>query len=87
MFSLFQTEANLVSRLTSLSLSDLQRLFCKYFSKVVELRYNTKKLEAQVEDMEIRHDQVKRRVRKYQNDLREIEDENASVSKLLISFS
>ena len=46
---------------------------------MVELRFSTKRLEAQVEDMEIRHDQVKRRVRKYQNDLREIEDENASV--------
>lgn len=48
-----QMEADLVSRLSSLTQLDLQRLFCKYFSKVVEFRFSTKKLENMVQNLEV----------------------------------
>lgn len=34
-----------MSRLTNVSLSEQNRLFCKFFNKVVELRHSTKELE------------------------------------------
>lgn len=49
-----QERAELVTRLASLSVFDLQRLFCKVFVKVVELRSSAKELERNVDKLEVR---------------------------------
>lgn len=54
-------EAQLVTRLESLSIEELRRLLCVYFAKVVELRSSSRRLEKNLELAENEIEQLKRR--------------------------
>ncbi|CAL8081910.1 unnamed protein product [Orchesella dallaii] len=56
------SEADLVTRLETLSLEELQRLLCKYFAKVVELRTSSRRLEKHLEHAENSNEKLRERL-------------------------
>ncbi|XP_021958933.1 kinesin-like protein KIF27 [Folsomia candida] len=79
-----QERAELVTRLASLSVFDLQRLFCKVFVKVVELRSSAKELERNVDKLERESKQMRRTISINRKTLKEKDEEHENGIKRLL---
>ncbi|CAG7830787.1 unnamed protein product [Allacma fusca] len=81
-----RNEADLVTRLTNLTTLDLQRLLVKYFSKVVEIRYSSKRLEKQIEELESNCENMGLMLTRNQKQIKEMNLQYEARIKLIIGL-